>query len=886
MGGSISQAKDLFAQLDKDGSGVLTLDKIMHLQDLPGAKDFALCNSLPILFHFDGSHQGAINLKEFIELVKHVQISEKKHQKKSKKAPNFFQQFLERKLKKGDSDDAKSLEHRKSSSAKGSFGSVHKLHVSSTNVANMHVDRGSSTPIFTSFSVSRSEAGSSDEGDRESHASADDSDEEEDEAAEAGNIVRKFLESLTNQLRGREGRERYMNWLFRLADTHRSEAISMDELELFLQAVARDGVHLEDILFEESSEVRTLCAALRDGARSPTSALRAGTSQVAHKIMEEYNTNHNGQLSKDEFLVLADLIVKEYELCQARVVECIGDYQLARTLGKGSYGVVRTAVNRRDGGRKAMKIIKRGSVSDMSRLDVEIKAMMLLRHPNVVRLEEVLETDDNVCLVMELCGGGSLYEQAMLTPEHPFDEDLARFYFAQLIDGLQYCHQSGVVHRDLRLENLLLDNDGHLKITDFGHAGIFKQGWDIFSTSLVGSLYHLSPEQISGKCYSGEKMDIWSAGVVLYTMLHGQPPFFTENVVELLEAIKAGRYEHLQPVSPEARELIAGMLQVDPERRVSTEQIRKHAWLAGPAKGPVLVRFELPLDPAWLHDVEIPKAVIAEAVRERDIHLHAAPADKSAAWAMHCYCPADNLKFSIAFRRPVSPDPAPYLEFELKEGESLLFRKLARRFQAMCQRRLQDLADRRRSQELKRSSSLPAGLALNKDGPDPSATCPDQPDAPLPTPTQLPPTSAHSAPLPVSPRPTPAAALAPLSPGGHLVPPEGDSSMGRRVSSAGELVPHDAPAREFSVPRPSAFSRSRRGTESGESDPPPLPPPLPAERSPAAAAAAEADAGLDEQARSALDRLLSVNPPAVLASQPSSDDEGTAPAPAPAGPSS
>jgi serine/threonine protein kinase len=94
-------------------------------------------------------------------------------------------------------------------------------------------------------------------------------------------------------------------------------------------------------------------------------------------------------------------------------------------------------------------------------------------------------------------------------------ESATRFYFKQLVEGVGYCHSQGVCHRDLKLENLLLDDDGNLKITDFGHAGIFQEGWDMFSTSAVGSLAHLSPEQIRGNWYSGEKIDIWSIGIIL-----------------------------------------------------------------------------------------------------------------------------------------------------------------------------------------------------------------------------------------------------------------------------------------------------------------------------------------------------------------------------------
>lgn len=164
---------------------------------------------------------------------------------------------------------------------------------------------------------------------------------------------------------------------------------------------------------------------------------------------------------------------------------------------------------------------------------------MMLDHPSIVKLHEVLENEEYVFFVMELCGGGSLSNYVEMKP---LSERLARYYMPQLIKGLKYCHNKvishllftidslldsqrdhvdwksiqGVCHRDLKLENLLIDNNGHLKISDFGHAGIYREGWDLFNTRLVGSLYHLSPEQVQGQCYSGEKIDIWAVGVILY----------------------------------------------------------------------------------------------------------------------------------------------------------------------------------------------------------------------------------------------------------------------------------------------------------------------------------------------------------------------------------
>ena len=202
--------------------------------------------------------------------------------------------------------------------------------------------------------------------------------------------------------------------------------------------------------------------------------------------------------------------------------------------------------------------------------------MLMLKHPNVVQLEEVLEGPDNVYFVMELCGGGSIAEYVAV---HPLSEELARHYFYQLLQAVDYCHHQGVVHRDLKLENLLLDNEGIVHVSDFGQAGIFPQGWDMFSTA-VGSLYHLSPEQVNGECYSGEKTDAWAMGVALYRMLVGQPPFFSSDINQLLEDIRLARYEVPDTLSRPAQDIIRTILQLNPKDRPALAELLKHPWLA------------------------------------------------------------------------------------------------------------------------------------------------------------------------------------------------------------------------------------------------------------------------------------------------------------------
>jgi serine/threonine protein kinase len=465
-------------------------------------------------------------------------------------------------------------------------------------------------------------------------------------AAMAERMIQDCIANLANQLHDSAHRDKYMEWLWKLTNCDKKDVISLEELHLLLDALEEDGINIKELMFSDSGDPK---------------------DPVDKRIMDEYNTTHTGYLSREEFMVLADLVVREYENWQARHVEIIGDYELNHVLGYGSQGVVRCATKIATGERFAAKLVKRGKCSDLSRLDREIHVMTMLDHPNIVRLEEVIESDDNLYLIMELCGGGSLFSKRSSRSGYvnPLDEDTARFYVRQLFEGLAYCHERGVAHRDLRLDNLMLDNDGNLKITDFGHAGVFKKGWDLFSTTLVGSLYHLSPEQIKGVCYSGEKIDIWSSGVVVYCLLVGQPPFRANDVSELLNDIVQGNYEMPENLSPEAQELIRSLLQVEPEKRPTCRDVLNMRWFhVGPEKRLILDVFEMPLPESWrsLSTLEIQEKAM-RLLKDLDIHQH--PADlaynrklcRGQEWSLKCYYPHDGLKFYVSLftRPPISP---------------------------------------------------------------------------------------------------------------------------------------------------------------------------------------------------------------------------------------
>ena len=186
-----------------------------------------------------------------------------------------------------------------------------------------------------------------------------------------------------------------------------------------------------------------------------------------------------------EFQVFARLVVKNYiSKLEGNTIRLVGEYELQRSLGKGSEGAVRVAVHRRTGEKKAIKIFDKSSGINLEHLENEIASLRKLNHQNIVKLEEVIENESQLYFVMELCNGGSLAEHVAIAP---FSIPVTRGFFKQILEGLNYCHECGIVHRDLKLENILLDNDGiNLKICDFGHSTIVFSDWDYVQSAIVG----------------------------------------------------------------------------------------------------------------------------------------------------------------------------------------------------------------------------------------------------------------------------------------------------------------------------------------------------------------------------------------------------------------
>ncbi|KAG5613770.1 hypothetical protein H5410_013594 [Solanum commersonii] len=259
----------------------------------------------------------------------------------------------------------------------------------------------------------------------------------------------------------------------------------------------------------------------------------------------------------------------------------LGKYQLGRLLGRGSFAKVYHGLCLDDNTNIAIKVIDKKSIigTDISmepRIICEISAMSRLNHPNIIKLHEVMATKSKIYLVMEIAPGGDLH--AKLIRHGRFSDSTARFYFHQLVSALHYCHQNGVTHRDIKPQNILLDQNNNLKISDFGLSALPEQLKNDLLHTACGTAGYTAPEVAYRKGYNGEKADSWSCGVILFAFLSGYFPFDSGNLSNMYRAIHRRDFRFPNWVSKSARSVINKLLDPNPSTRLSIEKLMKLSW--------------------------------------------------------------------------------------------------------------------------------------------------------------------------------------------------------------------------------------------------------------------------------------------------------------------
>ncbi|KAF7369102.1 Serine/threonine-protein kinase MARK2 [Mycena venus] len=284
---------------------------------------------------------------------------------------------------------------------------------------------------------------------------------------------------------------------------------------------------------------------------------------------------HTGSLVQNQKAHLANAYNELGKELSSSKIRVVGNYTLGKVIGEGAYGKVRMGVHRLTSVRVAIKQIPKAMSASLTR---EIHHHRTLHHPHVTQMYEVIATENSIWIVTELCSGGELFDY--LVEKGRIPEDEAKIIFGQLCLAVGYLHDKGIVHRDLKLENVLLDERCRVKLGDFGFTREFEKG--ALMETFCGTTGYASPEMLQGRKYLGPEVDIWSLGIILYCLLTGTLPFDDDDEDVMRKKIIIGEFEDPEWLSTESRDLIKNIIQQDPTKRLPISQILTHAWFTAP----------------------------------------------------------------------------------------------------------------------------------------------------------------------------------------------------------------------------------------------------------------------------------------------------------------
>ena len=281
---------------------------------------------------------------------------------------------------------------------------------------------------------------------------------------------------------------------------------------------------------------------------------------------------------KDENDLISDIKNIEQKIDNLECSKKIGDYILFDEIGMGTFSKVVRAFHLITQQTVAVKILDKDKIEDeidIERIVREIEILKNIHHPNIAQMYETYSTVHNFYIMLEYVSGGDLFDY--ITSNNYLSEKESCYFFRQIISVLEYLMEMGISHRDIKPENVLLNEDHtEIKLIDFGLSNYCSQNGLLHSS--CGSPCYASPEMLSGDSYSGNTTDLWSAGIILYSMLVGALPFDDQEINKLYDQIKIGKFYIPSTLSLEAIDLLKKILEVDPKKRINIEGVKNHSW--------------------------------------------------------------------------------------------------------------------------------------------------------------------------------------------------------------------------------------------------------------------------------------------------------------------
>ena len=256
----------------------------------------------------------------------------------------------------------------------------------------------------------------------------------------------------------------------------------------------------------------------------------------------------------------------------------IGPFKILNQIGKGKFSSVFLGIHEETQQKVAIKQINKSELNTDNLLIKEINIQKILFHPYLTQMYCVIEKTENIFIITEYCPKGDII--SYLIENDIFDEPSSCKIFQQIISSLEYLHKNNICHRDIKPENILLTENLDAKLSDFGLSKFFKKN-ELLNTS-CGSPIYAAPEMLQGKSYDGTKIDIWSLGISLYMMISGELPFSVEDendIKTLIDNVIKGYYKEPEFISPECKDLIRRMLETNPDKRITLDEIKRHKWV-------------------------------------------------------------------------------------------------------------------------------------------------------------------------------------------------------------------------------------------------------------------------------------------------------------------